>query len=147
MTVGPFKVKDADQQDVYFSEQADAQGNWVPLHVPGSVVDGIATPVSQTNPLPVEVSAGSPAVDGSGTVVSATVAQTLFAGVVPVNGFQFANNCASVIFISDTRTAGPNIGMPVAVGGIYTTPSGYKPAGPVSVFGGTTSGNFDARKW
>jgi hypothetical protein len=128
-------VKDAFQAVQSLSTEADAQANLVPVHAPASTVGGISTPVGPTAPLPVINTAGALAVDGSGTITSATIAQTLFAGVVPANGFLVSNNCASVIFVSDTRTAGNNIGIQVAVGATYTTPSGYKPAGPVSVYG------------
>jgi hypothetical protein len=140
-------IKDANSATQPISTQSDVAANLVPVHLPASLVGGVATPVSSANPLPVEVAAGSPAIDGSGTVVSATLAQTLFAGVTPANGFQIANNCSSVIFVSDTGTAASNVGMPIPVAGIYTTPSGYKPAGPVSIFGGTNGGNFSARRW
>jgi hypothetical protein len=140
-------VKDARQAEQPISTQPDAAGNLAPVHVPASVIGGVATPVSTANPLPVEVAAGSPAVVGDGTIVSATVAQTIFGGVTPLNGFSIANNCSSVMTCSDGGTAGPNIGFPIPVGGIYTTPPGYKPAGPVSLYGGTTSGNFAARRW
>jgi hypothetical protein len=108
----------------------------------------VSTPVSTAAPLPVEVAAGAPAVVGDGTIVSATAAQTLFVGVTPVNGFSICNNSASAMFVSDGGTAASNVGFYIAAsGGIYTTPPGYKPAGPVSLYGGTTSGNFDARRW
>ncbi len=140
-------VKDANQTVQNLSTEADAQANLVPVHAPASTVAGISTPVGPSAPLPVINTAGALAVDGSGTITSATVAQTLFAGVVPTNGFLIANNCASVLFVSDSRTAGPQIGISVPVAGVYTTPTGYKPAGSVSVYGGTTSGNFEARRW
>ena len=140
-------IKDANSTTQPISTQSDVAGSLAPVHVPASLVGGIATPVSLTNPLPVEVAAGSPAVVGDGTIVSATSAQTLFAGVTPVNGFSIGNNCASPMFISDGGTAASNVGFQVANGATYTTPPGYKPVGPVSVYGGTTSGNFAARRW
>ena len=140
-------VKDANATTQPISTQADTAGNLAPVHVPASVIAGVATPVSTANPLPVEVAAGAPAVVGDGTIVSATVAQTLFAGVTPVNGFSIGNNCASAMFINDGGTAANNVGFQLANGATYTTPPGYKPVGPVSVYGGTTSGNFTARRW
>jgi hypothetical protein len=141
-------IKDANSTTQPISTQADVAGNLVPVHVPASVVAGIATPISASNPLPVEVAAGSPAVVGDGTIVNAATAQTLFAGVTPVNGFSICNNCSSVIYVNDGGTAAAGIGFYVAAtGGIYTTPPGYKPVGPVSIFGGTNAGNFAARRW
>jgi hypothetical protein len=141
-------IKDANSTTQPISTQADIAGNLVPVHVPASVIGGVATPVSAANPLPVVVDSGSVAVDGSGTIVSATVVQTLFGGVVPVNGYQIANNCASIIYVRDTASpAGPSAGMPVPVNGTYTTPVNYKPAAAVTIYGGTTSGNFEARRW
>ena len=34
-----------------------------------------------------------------------------------------------------------------ANGGVFATPSGYKPAGPVSLYGATTGQAFAARRW
>jgi hypothetical protein len=141
-------VKDAYSVVQPISTQADAAGNLAPVHVPASVIGGVATPVSTANPLPVEIAAGSPAVVGDSTIVSATSAQTLFSGVTPVNGFSICNNCASAMWCSDGGTAGNAVGFYIAAsGGIYTTPPGYKPVGPVSVYGGTNGGNFAARRW
>ena len=140
-------VKDANATTQPISTQPDAAANLVPVHVPASVIAGVATPVSTANPLPVEVAAGAPAVVGDGTIVSNTVAQTLFAGVTPQNGFSVCNNCASAMFINDGGTAANNVGFQLANGATYTTPPGYKPVGPVSVYGGTTAGNFAARRW
>lgn len=141
-------VKDANSTTQPISTQPDTAGNLVPMHVPATLVAGIATPVSTAAPLPVEVAAGTPAVVGDATIVSNTQAQTLFSGVTPVNGFSICNNCASAMWVSDGGTAANNVGFYIAAsGGIYTTPPGYKPAGPVSLFGGTTSGNFAARRW
>jgi hypothetical protein len=141
-------VKDANSTAQPISTQSDAAGNLVPLHVPASVIAGVATPISAANPLPVIVSEGTVAIDGSGTIVSATVAQTLFGGVTPTTGFQIGNNCASTIWVRATGSpAGDHAGMPVAVGGTYTTPLNYRPPAPVSIYGGTTAGNFEAIRW
>lgn len=141
-------VKDANNVVQPISTQADVAGNLTPVHVPASVIAGVATPVSAANPLPVSVAEGTVSVDGSGTIVSATAAQTLFGGVIPTTGFQIANNCSSVIWVRDTGSpAGASAGMPVPIGGTYTTPINYRPSGPVSIYGGTTSGNFEARRW
>ena len=37
--------------------------------------------------------------------------------------------------------------MPIASGNVFVTPSGYKPAGPVSIFSASTGETFAARRW
>jgi len=140
-------VKDANATVQPISTQPDAAGNLAPVHVASTVVAGVATPVGPVNPMPVEPVAGAAAIPGDATVVSATVVQTLFAGVIPANGFSIANNCSSAMWVSDAQPAADHVGFPIAAGGIYTTPPGYKPAGQVTIYGGTTSGNFAARRW
>ena len=80
-------VKDANTTIQPISTQTDVAGNLVPVHVPAAVVGGIAIPVGPTAPLPVINTSGAAATDGSGTVVAGGTAQTLFAGVVPINGY------------------------------------------------------------
>jgi hypothetical protein len=141
-------IKDAQSQQQPIATQSDIAGNLVPVHVPASVIAGVATPVSAANPLPVSVAEGTVAVDGSTTITLQTSAQTLFAGVIPTTGFQVGNNTAAVIWVRDTGSpAGISAGMPVPVGGTYTTPLNYRPAGPVSVYGGITGSNIEARRW
>ena len=51
--------------------------------------------------------------------------------------------------ISDTGAASTG-GASIQIapnGGLFATPSGYKPAGPVSLFGATTGQAFAARRW
>jgi hypothetical protein len=141
-------VKDANSTAQPISTQSDIAGNLVPVHVPASVIAGVATPVSAANPLPVSVAEGTVSIDGSTTIVSQTVAQTLFAGVIPTTGFQIGNNTAAIIWVRDTGSpAGISAGMPVSVGGTYTTPINYRPAGPVSIYGGITGSNIECRRW
>lgn len=141
-------VKDANSTNQPISTQSDIAGNLVPVHVPASVVAGIATPVSAQFPLPVSVAEGTVAIDGSTTITLSSQAQTLFAGIIPTVGFQIGNNTPSTIWVRDTGSpAGDHAGMPVAVGGTYTTPINYRPAGPVSIFGGITGGEVEARRW
>ena len=141
-------VKDANTQTQPLSTQLDVAGNLVPVHVPASVINGIATPVSTAAPLPVEVAAGSPAVDGSGTITTGGTAQTLFGGITPSNGFLVANNSSQTLYLCDVgiATAG-GASVPVPQGTVYTTPPGYKPAGQVSIFGASTAQAFAARRW
>jgi len=123
-------------------------GNIVPGHVPMSVIAGVATPVSATNPLPVQVAEGAVSIDGSTTIVLQTTPQTLFAGVTPTLGYQIGNNTVAIIWVRDTGSpAGDHAGMPVPVGGTYTTPLNYRPSGPVSIYGGITGSNVEARRW
>jgi hypothetical protein len=140
-------VKDANTTTQPISTQADSAGNLVPLNAPAVVVGGVAAPVASGNPLPVINAAGAVAVDGSGTIAAGASAQILFA-VAPVNGFMVANNSSATLFVSDVGTASQTgTSFPIAAGAIFMTPSGYKPAGPVSIYGGTTGQAFSARRW
>jgi hypothetical protein len=141
-------VKDANTTTQSISTQADAAGNLVPVHAPAAVAGGIATPVGPTAPLPVINVASAPAIDGSGTVVTGGTAQTLFAGVVPVNGYLVANNSSATLYVSDVSTANSGgASIPIAAGAAFMTPSGYKPAGAVSLYGGASGQAFAARRW
>lgn len=62
-------VKDANTTTQPLSTGLDSSGNLVPVHAPASIISGVATPVSITTPLPVINTAGSVAVDGSGTAL------------------------------------------------------------------------------
>ena len=76
-------------------------------------------------------------------------AQTLFGGIVPVNGYLVQNNSNAALWISDVGTAsagGASVQL-AASGGLFARPSGYKPAGAVSLFGGSTGQAFAARRW
>ena len=143
-------VKDANTTVQSLSTVTDGNGNLVPLHAPaGTNTQGVATPVGPQNPLPVVNTAGSAASDGSGAVASGGNAQTLFGGAVPATGFLVQNNSAAALWISDTGAAS-NGGASIQLapnGGIFMTPSGYKPAGPISLFGATTGQAFAARRW
>ena len=98
-------VKDANTTTQSISTQTDVSGNLVPVHAPAAIAGGVATPVGPTAPLPVINAAGSAAIDGSGTVVTGGMAQPLFAGVVPVNGFLVANNSSATLYVSDVGAA------------------------------------------
>jgi hypothetical protein len=141
-------VKDANTTTQSLSTGLDSSGNLVPVHVPATVVAGIATPVSLGVPFPVINSAGSAASDGSGAVLSGGTAQTLFGGIVPTNGWLVANNSSTTLYVSDvgTATAG-GASIPIAPGEVFATPSGYKPAGSVNLFGTTTGQAYAARRW
>jgi hypothetical protein len=142
-------VKDANNTTQSLSTQSDIAGALVVAHVPATVVAGIATPISGTNPMPVEPVAGAPAIDGSGSISLGGTAQTLFGGITPVNGFLVANNAASdTLYISDVSTAiAGGASIPIKPGTVFATPPGYKPAGPVSIYGATTADAYAARRW
>jgi hypothetical protein len=143
-------VKDANTSVQSLSTVTDGSGNLVPAHAPASTnAQGIAAPVGPQNPLPVVNTAGNAASDGSGTLAAGGSAQTLFGGAVPANGYLVQNNSSAALWISDTGAAS-NGGASIQLapnGGIFMTPSGYKPAGPVSLFGATTGQGFAARRW
>jgi hypothetical protein len=141
-------VKDANTTIQALSTALDSVGNLVPLHAPAAIVSGVASPVSAAAPLPVINAAGSLAVDGSGTVGAGGTAQTLFGGIVPGNGWLLANNSAAALYVCDVGTATPGgASIPIAPGALFATPSGYKPAGPVSIYGATSGQPFAARRW
>lgn len=143
-------VKDANTAVQALATALDGNGNLVPVHVPAaSNVQGVAVPVGPQNPLPVVNIAAAPASDGSGAVATGGAAQILFGGIVPDNGFLVQNNSTAALWISDVGTAsagGAGIQI-VANGGVFATPSGYKPAGAVSLYGATTGQAFAARRW
>ncbi|HTV88004.1 MAG TPA: hypothetical protein VME41_03215 [Stellaceae bacterium] len=142
-------VKDANTTVQSLSTVADANNNLVPVHAPAATSAGVAAPVGPQNPLPVINAAGAAAADGSGTVATGGAAQTLFGGIAPVNGFLVQNNSSAALWISDvgTASAGGAAIQLAAGGGLFVTPSGYKPAGAVSLWGGTTGQAFTARRW
>ncbi len=143
-------VKDANTSVQSLATEVDGNGNLVPLHAPATTsAQGVSSPVGAQNPLPVINTAGSAASDGSGTLATGGSAQTLFGGVVPVNGFLVQNNSSNALWISDVGAAaagGASIQL-AANGGLFATPSGYKPAGAISLYGGTTGQAFAARRW
>jgi hypothetical protein len=141
-------VKDANTTTQSISTQSDVAGSLVPVHAPAVIVGGIATPVGPTSPLPVINSAGNAAIDGSGTVVTGGTAQTLFGGVVPVNGYLVANNSSATLYVSDVGAASVGgASIPVGASAVFMTPSGYRPSGPISLYGSVTGQAFAARRW
>lgn len=143
-------VKDANQQPQNLSTGVDVAGNLVPVHSPASLDPNtsVASPVSSTKPLPVINAAGTAALDGSGIITSGGVAQPLFGGLTPAHGYLIANNSIQLLYVSDVGTAiAGGASIPIAVGTVFFTPTGYRPAGPVSLFGATTSQAFAARSW
>lgn len=143
-------VKDANTTVQSLATASDGNGSLVPLHAPAaSDAQGIASAVGPQNPLPVINTAAAAASDGSGTVSAGGSPQLLFGGIVPAHGFLVQNNSSAALWISDAGTAssgGASIQL-AANGGLFTTPSGYKPAGAVSLYGATTGQAFAARRW
>jgi hypothetical protein len=141
-------IKDANTTTQSLSTGFDSSGSLVPLHAPASIISGVATPVTVAAPMPVINTTGSAAIDGSGSVSAGATAQTLFGGVVPVNGWLVANNSSTTLYASDVGSATPGgASIPIAAGVVFATPSGYKPAGPVSLYGATAGQAFAARRW
>jgi hypothetical protein len=141
-------VKDANTTTQPISTQTDVAGNLVPVHAAAALIGGIATPVGPTAPLPVTNTAAAAAIDGSATVVTGGTAQTLFAGAVPINGYLVANNSSAILYVSDVGNAtSGGASVPIAPGAVFMTPSGYKPAGAVSLWGSVTGQAFAARRW
>ena len=143
-------VKDANTTVQSLATEVDGNGNLVPVHAPATTnAQGVSTAVGPQNPLPVINAAGAAASDGSGTLATGGSAQTLFGGIVPANGFLVQNNSTAALWISDVgvASAGGASLLLVASGGVFATPSGYKPAGAVSLFGATTGQGFAARRW
>jgi hypothetical protein len=126
-------VKDANTTVQSLATVTDGSGNLVPAHAPAATnAQGVAAPVGPQNPLPVVNTAGNAASDGSGTLAAGGSAQTLFGGAVPANGFLVQNNSSAALWICDTGAAS-NGGASIQLtpnGGVFMTPSGYKPAAP-----------------
>jgi hypothetical protein len=141
-------VKDANAATQSISTQADAAGNLVPVHAPAAIVGGAATPVGPTAPLPVINTAGAAAIDGSGTIVAGGIAQILFAGTVPSNGYLIANNSSATLYVCDVGTASAGgASIPITPGSTFMTPSGDRASGSVSLYGGSSGQAFAARRW
>ncbi len=145
----PLVIKDSNQQPQNLATTNDLGGNLVMVHTPAFVSGSFATPVSTISPLPVINTSGPVAIDGSGAITLGGTAQFLFASTVPVNGYLVANNSASNLYVSDVSAPASAGGasIPIAPGAEWRTPSGYKPPGPVSIFGGVTGAVFAARRW
>lgn len=111
--------------------------------------------IDQTNKgaLPITFAAlGTQVTDGSGTITVGGTAQLLFGGATPANGFLVQNTSDDDLWISDVGTAsagGSSLRLPPRLyyGGRFMTPLGYRPPGPVSIFGATAGLSFAARYW
>ena len=107
-------------------------------------------PALADHTVPVEI-IGSVGVDGSEKIQAAGVVQLMFNGKTPPHGFQI---CASpaptdTVFFSDVGP-GPfdNVAyFELQPGTCYTTPLGYRPPGPVSIYSENQGVTFHARMW
>ena len=142
-------VRDANTVTQNISTQVDAQNNLVPVNTPAVLSNNIAVPISTSSPMPVISTAGAAASDGSGTIASTGVSQSLFNGAAPVNGYMIQNNSsANNMYVSDVGAAAqsPGASFIIAKGTIFQTPPGYKPPGAVQITG-TSADPFVARRW
>ncbi|MGC2204011.1 MAG: hypothetical protein WA633_28185, partial [Stellaceae bacterium] len=63
-------------------------------------------------------------------------------------GYLIANNSSAILYVSDVGAANAGgTSIPIAPGAVFITPSGYRPAGAVSIYGGATGQAFAARRW
>ena len=91
------------------------------------------------------------AVAGDTTITAGGTAQTLFGGVVPINGYAVYNpDSTNDLWVSDTGTAASNGQGSIRVaanGGGFETPGSYRPVGVISVIGASTGQKITARRW
>jgi hypothetical protein len=94
---------------------------------------------------------GSVGVDGSGIIEGDNVKQVMFNGKTPPHGFQICSE--QQLFFSDVGN-GPfdnvayytMVPVPTTPYACYTTPLGYRPPGPVMIYG-NQGATFRARMW
>jgi hypothetical protein len=114
----------------------------------GWIGSGVASLVALLKAIAVRLGVGVVASDGGGVVATGGLAQLLFAGLTPVNGYLVQNNSAAALYVSDTATA-VSTGSSILLnpGVMWVTPPGYKPPGPVSLYGATSGAAYAARRW
>jgi hypothetical protein len=140
-------VEDSNASNMLAATQQDPNGDPIPVYAATLVVDGVATPISLGNPLPVAGSV-SIASDGSGAIKCGCSAQMLFGGIVPKRGYLVCNNSPHPLYVSDVGEAtvgGTAIHIPPHA--TFVTPPGYAPQQAVSLYGPTTGQSFAARWW
>jgi hypothetical protein len=109
---------------------------------------GVASLVALLKAIALRLGVGGTAADGGGSIAVGGQAQYLFSSLVPVNGYLVQNNSAANITVSDTAiSTGSGINITLAPGIMWVTPPGYKPPGPVSIYGASSGQAFAARKW
>jgi hypothetical protein len=91
------------------------------------------------------------AVAGDTTITTGGVAQNLFSGATPPNGFAIYNpDPVNDLWVSDSTTAAANTAGSIRVaanGGGYESPQRYKPVGAISIVGAVSGQQITARKW
>lgn len=87
--------------------------------------------------------------DGSGTITAGGVAQDLFGGTIPANGYMVQNLSANPLYVNELAVASAGAGSILipASGSMWITPQIWKPDAAISIFGGTTGQAFTARRW
>jgi hypothetical protein len=96
----------------------------------------LATPAAAKQPATPVVIEPQPAIDGSMYPAPVSKSVLLFGGITPPNGFSLGTISGQFCFVNDHGPAGDGIGFVFGPGGsfTYTTPPGYKPMGPVSIY-------------
>jgi hypothetical protein len=65
----------------------------------------------------------------------------------PQGGYWIQNNSAAPLWVSDMEPAEPGSGIRIEPGATYETPAGYRPKGPITIFGREAGQRFAARRW
>lgn len=118
----------------------------------GWVGTGVASLVAALKAIALRLGVGGSVQDGSGSISTGGLAQNLFGGFTPTNGYFVQNTSSGALWINDIGSAGggdsPN-GSAIMLnpGVMFQTPDGYKPPGAVSIYGATNGQTFIARKY
>lgn len=110
----------------------------------------MSVPAMADHAVPVEI-IGSVGIDGSGVIQKANTPQVLFNAKTPPHGFQIY--AQQELWYTDFGTPNNinNLSSPswiaIQPGAYYTTPLGYRPPGPVYIYGGSDQEPFAARMW
>ena len=113
---------------------------------------GTGTPGASSDGDNVTLSSNPSTADANNAIATGGVSQQLFGGVAPKNGYEIINNDPSnVLWVNDqggTASAnGANCFEVFYLGGDYSTPTGMKPPGVVSVVGAVTNQKYTARSF
>jgi hypothetical protein len=110
---------------------------------------GVASLVALLKAIALRGGVGGTISDGSGTISVSGLAQYIFSGLTPANGYLVQNTHATAtLYINDVGVAAATGSSLVLLPGqMWVTPPGYKPPGAVSLFGNTSGQSFSARRW